>query len=166
MLNPAVKQLPGETQAVYLQAIFKVYASAVLAYSQGIRPTGAVGALPAPEVEPLIELANGDAENADAENAPAPGKLVPESEDLVNLREKVSRCVAPFTTSFNLEVRERSCQMQQMLAIVGEAESSNRGRASRSSKPSPPCSVKRFNRSPSRRSVRLRFPTIWRAKNR
>ena len=46
MLNPAVKQLPGETQAVYLQAIFKVYASAVLAYSQGIRPTGAVGALP------------------------------------------------------------------------------------------------------------------------
>ena len=48
MLNPAVKQLPGETQAVYLQAIFKVYASAVLAYSQGIRPTGAVGALPAP----------------------------------------------------------------------------------------------------------------------
>ena len=127
MLNPAVKQLPGETQAVYLQAIFKVYASAVLAYSQGIRPTGAVGALPAPEVEPLIELANGDAENADAENAPAPGKLVPESEDLVNLREKVSRCVAPFTTSFNLEVRERSCQMQQMLAIVGEAESSNPG---------------------------------------
>ena len=56
MLNPAVKQLPGETQAVYLQAIFKVYASAVLAYSQGIRPTGAVGALPA-EVEPLAELA-------------------------------------------------------------------------------------------------------------
>jgi AP-3 complex subunit delta-1 len=127
MLNPAVKQLPGETQAVYLQAIFKVYASAVLAYSQGIRPTGAVGALPAPEVEPLIELANGDAESGDAESAPAPGKLVPESEDLVTLREKVSRCVAPFTTSFNLEVRERSCQMQQMLAIVGEAESSNPG---------------------------------------
>ena len=122
MLNPAVKQLPGEVQAVYLQAIFKVYASAVLNYSRGIRPTGAVGALPAPSTEPLIDVGDSSEAHAGFSSGVAPGKLVPESEDLVELRKKVSERIEPFTTSFNLEVRERSCQLQQMLNIVGSAE--------------------------------------------
>lgn len=123
MLHPQVKQLPGDVQAVYLQAIFKVYASAVLAYSQGIRPTGAVGALPSNE--PLIELADEVKENDSS--APVPGKLVPESEDLIELREKVTRSIEPFTTSFNLEVRERSCQLLQMLRIVASSEEKEAG---------------------------------------
>ena len=127
LLSPQVKQLPGDAQAVYLQTIFKVYASAVLMYSQGIRPTGALGALPAPATEPLIELAENGGEDGGAASAPTPGKLVPESEDLVVLRQKVSRAIEPFTTSFNLEVRERSCQLQQMLVIVGSSEDKEPG---------------------------------------
>ncbi|CEG00870.1 Clathrin/coatomer adaptor,adaptin-like,N-terminal [Ostreococcus tauri] len=130
LLNPAVKQLPGDAQAVYVQAIFKVYASAVLNYSRGIRPTGAVGALPAPE--PLIDISVDD-DTAAASGAArdgagvTPGTLVPESEDLIELRDKVSRRIEPLTTSFNLEVRERSCQLQKMLGIVGAAERSEPG---------------------------------------
>jgi len=128
LLAPQVKQLPGHAQSVYIQSIFKVYASAVLSYSQGIRPTGAVGALPAPDTEPLIELADDASEaSTGGATAPTPGKLVPESEDLVSLRQKVLRRIEPLATSFNLEVRERTCQLQQMLTIVGSAEEAEPG---------------------------------------
>ena len=121
--HPNVANLPAHVQAVYVQSLLKVYASAVAAHA-GARP-------PPPCAEPAeapFEIARRDSA-AEAEDTPMPvaDELVPMSPYLTHLSETIARNLAPFAVSMHLEVRERACQLRTILDVASAAEARRPG---------------------------------------
>jgi AP-3 complex subunit delta-1 len=154
--HPGVANLPPHVQAVYVQSLLKVYASAVAAHAGAVRPPPeAPEPAPAPFDEnapaPALALAlvapghEGDdsvaADRAAVAAAAAPPAreqhpdtelprsdvLVPMSPHLARLGDAIKENLGRFSVSLHLEVRERACQLQTILDIASEAESAAPG---------------------------------------
>jgi|TARA_B110000259_G_scaffold3013_1_gene3510 AP-3 complex subunit delta-1 len=152
--SPNVTNLPAHVQAVYVQSLLKVYASAVATHAGAVRPPPAApepAQAPFDETAPPVVLAlaapgeEGDdafaAERAAAAAAAAAPKrkpqpdtpmprsdvLVPMSPSLARLGESIKENLVPFSVSLHLEVRERACQLTTILDIASAAEAHNPG---------------------------------------
>ena len=144
--HPNVANLPPHVQAVYVQSLLKVYASAVAAHAGAVRPPPeAPEPAPAPFDESggaLALAAPGDANDdaaAAAEAAAAAAQafpdtelprsdvLVPMSPSLARLGDTIKENLGPFSVSLHLEVRERACQLRTILDIASAAEAATPG---------------------------------------
>ncbi len=119
--HPNVANLPAHVQAVYVQSLLKVYASAVAAHAGAARPP--------PPPPPPAPAPFGDDSAAEAEDTPMPvaDELVPTSPYLTHLSETIARNLAPFAVSMHLEVRERACQLRTILDVASAAEARRPG---------------------------------------
>ena len=143
--HPNVANLPPHVQAVYVQSLLKVYATAVAAHAGAVRPPPeAPEPAPAPFDESggaLALAAPGEAGDDDAAAAaaaaatrefpdtelPRSDVLVPMSPELAQLGETIKENLGPFSVSLHLEVRERACQLQTILDIAAAAEAATPG---------------------------------------
>jgi len=143
--HPNVANLPPHVQAVYVQSLLKVYATAIAAHAGAVRPPPeAPEPAPAPFDESggaLALAAPGEAGDDDAAAAaaasaarefpdtelPRSDVLVPMSPELAQLGETIKENLGPFCVSLHLEVRERACQLQTILDIAAAAEAATPG---------------------------------------
>ena len=139
--HPNVANLPPHVQAVYVQSLLKVYASAVAAHAGAVRPppeapepapapfddSGGALALAAPgdagdDAAAAAEAAAAAARAFPDTELPRSDVLVPMSPSLARLGDTIKENLGPFSVSLHLEVRERACQLRTILDIASAAE--------------------------------------------
>ena len=117
--HPNVANLPAPVQAVYVQSLLKVYASAVSMHAGSVRP--------APEMPAPALAAHEQLEGMYVDPEMPKSSPVPMSPHLHRLGEKIRTNVAPFCKSLHLEVRERGCQLKTILDMTFAAEAETPG---------------------------------------
>lgn len=117
--HPNVANLPAPVQAVYVQSLLKVYASAVSMHAGSVRP--------APEMPAPVLAAHEQLEGMYVDPEMPKSSPVPMTASLHRLGEKIRTNVAPFCKSLHLEVRERGCQLKTILDMTFAAEAETPG---------------------------------------
>ena len=114
-----VGNLPAHVQAVYVQSLLKIYASAVSMHAGSVRP--------APEMPSPVLAAHEQLEGMYVDPEMPKSSLVPMSPYLTRLGETIKTNITPFCKSLHLEVRERGCQLKTILDMMFAAEAETPG---------------------------------------